>query len=526
MFCENCGEKVSKSWKKCPYCGEDICSIKEYPKRKKGRRKRRKKGYGKLVRNIAILSVVIVVGMSFFGKKPDNNGEKDTKEQGTEIKNIDKEDKMDTIDKADTKEDNLNTEEELEKSPLLSDVYREYYINAYSLETYDFKRENDKLEKEIKKYQNNDLFKVTEKGKIGWGTYWVRTNGDSDIYYAGSMKDNKPEGKGVLLKKILAINLGISADLQESYYAKIYEGNFEEGKMKGYGKKYVLPIDAMPLDGTETEVKPMAFYEEFADDVQSNIFLTANPLCYEGYFENNKYSGKGNKFEYPAYSDMQRETDMENDFIKILEGEWDGISEESYQDYILPDSDIKKLTEGHLVGLSESDIQMAINEIYARHGRMFNDENVQNYFNDREWYMGTISPEEFNDDCLNDVEINNIEMLEKSMERVSQEETTSESESSDDEQYYSKHINVCSSEFKKGKEEGKCKLYYQGKLIFDGEMKKGNMSGKGKLYYPNTTQIRYEGEWKNGNYHGKGTQYSENGEIEYSGKWNNGKYGE
>ena len=56
------------------------------------------------------------------------------------------------------------------------------------------------------------------------------------------------------------------------------------------------------------------------------------------------------------------------------------------------------------------------NEILARHGRRFNDQALQQYFDSKSWYNGTISPDEFDanlDSRLNDVERANIEIIKK-----------------------------------------------------------------------------------------------------------------
>ena len=50
-------------------------------------------------------------------------------------------------------------------------------------------------------------------------------------------------------------------------------------------------------------------------------------------------------------------------------------------DYILPDSASRVYTYDELLGLSKDELRLAINEIYARHGRMFDSAEYQNYFN-------------------------------------------------------------------------------------------------------------------------------------------------
>ncbi len=72
------------------------------------------------------------------------------------------------------------------------------------------------------------------------------------------------------------------------------------------------------------------------------------------------------------------------------------------KDYILPDSDSKFLTSDDLQDFSQSELRLARNEIYARHGRRFNDSTLQSYFDDCSWYQGTIDPEQFDESVLNE----------------------------------------------------------------------------------------------------------------------------
>lgn len=85
-------------------------------------------------------------------------------------------------------------------------------------------------------------------------------------------------------------------------------------------------------------------------------------------------------------------------------------------DYIFPDSDSVLLTDSEVSGLSKDQLRLGRNEILARHGRRFNDQSLQQYFDSKSWYNGTISPEEFDanlDSRLNDVERANIEIIKK-----------------------------------------------------------------------------------------------------------------
>lgn len=84
-------------------------------------------------------------------------------------------------------------------------------------------------------------------------------------------------------------------------------------------------------------------------------------------------------------------------------------------DYVLSESSTRVYTEAELNKLSASELYYARNEIFARHGRLFANSDLQNYFNSKSWYNGTITPEEWNKmgNQLNDVEVKNANLMKK-----------------------------------------------------------------------------------------------------------------
>ena len=56
-------------------------------------------------------------------------------------------------------------------------------------------------------------------------------------------------------------------------------------------------------------------------------------------------------------------------------------------------------------------IYLAKNEIYARHGYIFKDENLNNYFKGQLWYIPLISAEEFDGSIFNEYERENLKLL-------------------------------------------------------------------------------------------------------------------
>lgn len=81
-------------------------------------------------------------------------------------------------------------------------------------------------------------------------------------------------------------------------------------------------------------------------------------------------------------------------------------------DYVIPDSDSRYITEEDLNGLSEYEVLLARNEIYARHGRIFNNEELNEYFTSKSWYNPTVTGADFTEEyaasVFNEFEIINI----------------------------------------------------------------------------------------------------------------------
>lgn len=87
--------------------------------------------------------------------------------------------------------------------------------------------------------------------------------------------------------------------------------------------------------------------------------------------------------------------------------------ESNQGDYILPDSSNKSLSAKDVSGLSKKELRLARNEIYARHGRKFKDQELQAYFNGKSWYKGKIAPDDFIDEeRLTKLERQNIKLIE------------------------------------------------------------------------------------------------------------------
>ena len=69
------------------------------------------------------------------------------------------------------------------------------------------------------------------------------------------------------------------------------------------------------------------------------------------------------------------------------EDEWaEGEEAAASADYLMPDSADRYLEPSDIQGYSSYEIQLIINEIYARHGREFHSQEYVDYFSSKDWY--------------------------------------------------------------------------------------------------------------------------------------------
>ena len=116
----------------------------------------------------------------------------------------------------------------------------------------------------------------------------------------------------------------------------------------------------------------------------------------------------------PSTPVVEVEDEFEDEFEED-EYEYEEEEEEDYsynnQDYVLPQSSSTYITESDLYGLTQEECRIARNEIYARHGRMFKDAELQEYFNSKSWYTPTIPADSFQESMLNVYERQNKDVI-------------------------------------------------------------------------------------------------------------------
>ena len=188
-------------------------------------------------------------------------------------------------------------------------------------------------------------------------------------------------------------------------------------------------VDLIEEDDLSAEEEEDAEEEE---ETETNYTLTLNTssltLTYVGEMDRITYSTNIEDVSEIIWTSSDESVVIvdENGYVTavasgdaVVIAEWEDLSAtcrvtceiEEDEDYIIPDSNSRYLTVSDLEDLTADELRIARNEIYARHGRRFDDADLQAYFDSKSWYTGTIDPDDFTTALLNEYEFENAEFI-------------------------------------------------------------------------------------------------------------------
>ena len=127
-----------------------------------------------------------------------------------------------------------------------------------------------------------------------------------------------------------------------------------------------------------------------------------------------EYTGNNSSSENIDKENEEQDSTTDNNSLSETDSENasnNENSDENSSEYILPDSSDRYLSADDVKGLTKDQIKLAINEIYAKHGRIFTDSYYNNYFSSKSWYEGSVSADDFDESVLNEYEKANIDLL-------------------------------------------------------------------------------------------------------------------
>ena len=220
--------------------------------------------------------------------------------------------------------------------------------------------------KPVEIYSGNFKNNRYQKGKLYDSTGILK--------YEGEFKNGRYNGKGILY-------YGTGETVK-------YKGSFKNGQYHGKGTLYnedgsVRKTGNFKHEKTGSEI----------EDVMSSLSSSITMALYT------TWAQKGSEYFFEPES-MQ---EQENEQIVT--------DESSSEDYVFPGSDYRYYSKRELEGYSKEQLRLGRNEIYARHGRIFTSEDLNAYFQNKSWYHGYLTADQFDESVLNEYEKENLILI-------------------------------------------------------------------------------------------------------------------
>ncbi len=110
-------------------------------------------------------------------------------------------------------------------------------------------------------------------------------------------------------------------------------------------------------------------------------------------------------------TEVPPQTISKPNIIDASTGQPISIPNDTAESFAYPDSGSRVWSYGDVNGMTAGEVRYCINEIYAKHGYIFQNENWLNYFKQKTWYSPTVPKASFGDNYLNANEVANVKLL-------------------------------------------------------------------------------------------------------------------
>ena len=137
---------------------------------------------------------------------------------------------------------------------------------------------------------------------------------------------------------------------------------------------------------------------------------TEESLNIEEFFDFATDSDKNTNVAANADPDSDTEVSEADARVYLIQGNEKSSNRYEKADH-LSYTTVMKYTLEDLSILDSYGLKITRNEIFARHGRMFNDQELQEYFKRQQWYVPQIAANDFDTSCLNEVEKYNVNLI-------------------------------------------------------------------------------------------------------------------
>ena len=278
-------------------------------------------------------------------------------------------------------------------------------LNDYEKENLDFLKKQEKAEGEYELDQKDFDYELVEKWLAGTYVPGEEETGTGGQEAGTEKKEEESSGK----KKAGAKkNSGKETEKAET------EAPAAEVKETKVAETEAAAAEVAETKAAETEAAAAEVKEPKAAETEAPAAEVAETKVAET--EAAAGAEKGSKFEDLSGVDLfDLSSEIQETETKEKETE---AAEDTRSEYIFADADTRYLTQEEVDKLSLQAVCYAKNEIYARHGRKFLSTELQEYFNDKSWYQGTVEAEKFSPSVFNKYESDNIQILVKAEEKL------------------------------------------------------------------------------------------------------------
>lgn len=137
---------------------------------------------------------------------------------------------------------------------------------------------------------------------------------------------------------------------------------------------------------------------------------TEESLNIEEFFDFATDSDKNTNVAANADPDSDTEVSEADARVYLIQGNEKSSNRYEKADH-LSYTTVTKYTLQDLSILDSYGLKITRNEIFALHGRMFNDQELQEYFKRQQWYVPQIAANDFDTSCLNEIEKYNVNII-------------------------------------------------------------------------------------------------------------------
>ena len=409
MFCRKCGNEVKPGVKFCSKCGTPVTTVEQMqaaqPKTEQpravqpnmGQPQSEKSGKGLKVAIIIIIVVVVLaaggVGGYFLW---------DYFSENSEISENDKddEDRKNDNDRKDDNDVELNDEEQNEEMG-------EEQVEEPEEEPLQIVVDPAQVQAAVDAY----LVYVLENGMYESGYSYALLNIDGDCVPELLCDSGYTAGGLQLLSYYNGIVHENRLEMGGFYYVEYRNRIYLSSGRMGYYSDVIYHLQS----GTLVEDISGSWYEEMQGDNEEGY-----EVLYEYAWNNKNVSEEEYNKKLAHAFDMSKQTSWStSDSLDLALSKYiTGVPELAGMTLsdvttdngdVLPTSSSEYLTKAEIQQLTDEELRIARNEIYARHGYTFKDEALLAYFMSKPWYQPTVA--EVPDSVMNEYELANRTLI-------------------------------------------------------------------------------------------------------------------